>query len=95
LAARVLQDGGGNEQERLNYAFRRVLGRSPSVEEEAILLRLYKKHLDEYTTDEEAAAKLLHVGESPMPANLNSADLAAWTSVSRVILNLHETITRY
>ena len=47
------------------------------------------------TEDEEAAAKLIAVGESPPPESIDIAELAAWTSVARVILNLHETITRY
>jgi hypothetical protein len=95
LASRVLQNGGDDEHGRLSYAFRQVLGRLPSSEEEAVLVPLYKKHLAEYTTDEEAAAKLLQIGELPRPTDVNNAELAAWTSVARVILNLHETIVRY
>jgi hypothetical protein len=37
---------------------------------------------------------LLGVGDAPVPAGLDPAELAAWTSVARVLLNLHETITR-
>ena len=95
LAMRVMHSGGGNEQERLAFAFGQVLGRAPSVEEEAILLPLYKKHLDEYIADDEAATQLLQVGEFPRPTDVNNAELAAWTSITRVILNLHETIMRY
>ena len=40
------------------------------------------------------AKKLLSDGDAPAPADLDLAELAAWTSVARVILNLHETITR-
>jgi hypothetical protein len=36
----------------------------------------------------------LHVGFRPVPADLDAADLASWTTITRVILNLHETITR-
>ncbi len=95
LAGRVIHAGGGSEQERLTFAFRQVLGRSPSAEEEAVLLPLYQKHLAEYATDEAAAVLLLRVGELPPAADVNNAELAAWTSVTRVILNLHETIVRY
>jgi len=34
------------------------------------------------------------VGDAKAPADLRPAELAAWTSVARTILNLHETITR-
>jgi hypothetical protein len=53
------------------------------------------RHHEEYRADRNAALQLLHVGARPMPKDLDSADLAAWTSVARVLLNLHETITRY
>jgi hypothetical protein len=95
LAGRVLRDGGADPAARLNYAFRQVLGRSPAAEEQAVLLPLYDKHLAEYTAEQEAASQLLGVGELPAPDNMNAAELAAWTSVARVVLNLHETITRY
>ena len=41
-----------------------------------------------------AAESLLKVGLAPLPPAADQAELAAWTSVARVILNLHETITR-
>lgn len=95
LATHVVRDGGSDEQHRLDYAFRQVLGRKPSAEESAILLPLYAKHHAEYMSDEEAAKQLLQVGELPSADATSSPELAAWTSITRVILNLHETITRY
>ena len=44
--------------------------------------------------DVTAAEALLKVGLTPAPAVLEPTELAAWTSVARVLLNLHETITR-
>ena len=40
------------------------------------------------------AQKLLATGLRPLPQG-NPAELAAWTSLCRVVLNLQETITRY
>jgi hypothetical protein len=48
----------------------------------------------EYQADAAAAALLMTVGEKPMPADLPTPELSAWTSVARTILNLHEVITR-
>ena len=56
---------------------------------------LLDKHLAEYRRDPAAAEALLKVGLSPAPKDADAAELAAWTQVGRVILNLHETITRY
>ena len=43
---------------------------------------------------EGAPRRSLTVGISPQPKGVDAAELAAWTSVSRVLLNLNETITR-
>ena len=50
-------------------------------------LEHYRQHPDE-------AQKLLKVGESPADPAVNKADLAAWTTVASMILNLDETITK-
>ena len=42
-----------------------------------------------------AAAELLAVGQAPSPSDVDGIQLAAWTAIARVVLNLHETITRY
>jgi hypothetical protein len=93
LAEKVVRDGM-TPAERLHIAFRQVLTRKPSPQEEALLLGLVEKHLKEYQADKKAAEALLQVGEKPMAKDLDVAELAAWTSVARVLLNLHETITR-
>ena len=43
----------------------------------------------------EDARKLLRVGNAPVPSDAPEPELAAWANVCRVVLNLHETITRY
>jgi hypothetical protein len=58
------------------------------------LTALYDKHLKEYQSDAKAAADLMTVGAFKTPEALNATELAAWTSVARVVLNLHEGITR-
>jgi len=94
FAEKVLTAGGATPAERLAYAYRRALSRAPRPEEEQLLLPLLEKHLAEYRADPEAARKLVSVGTSPSPTPLDPVELAAWTSVTRVLLNLHETITR-
>jgi phage shock protein A/mono/diheme cytochrome c family protein len=94
LAAKVLTAGGSTTPERLEFAFRQVLVRSPRPEEAQTLSALVEKHRAEFAADRPAAEKLLKVGDLSSPANLDPAELAAWTSVCRVLLNLHETITR-
>jgi hypothetical protein len=78
----------------IRHAYRLVLLRSARLEEVEVLSRLYEEHLNEFRSDPQAATAAIHVGEHPVPADIDVAELAAWTSVARVILNLHETITR-
>ena len=55
---------------------------------------LFDKHLKQYTEDEEAAAELLKTGLKESESTADQAQLAAWTSIARVVFNLHEFITR-
>jgi hypothetical protein len=80
---------------RLTWAWRTALARNPRPEELSVLTALYEKHKSEYASDPKSATALLTTtGEAAAPKSLNPIELAAWTSVSRTILNLHETITR-
>lgn len=94
LAARMMSEGGQAASDRIDWAFHRALSRGVKPAEAKLLLDLYDKHREQFTADKEAAKQLLAVGDAKPPSDLDSAELAAWTSVARVILNLHETITR-
>jgi hypothetical protein len=60
-----------------------------------VLGELVGKHREQFRHDSEAAKKLLAVGARPQSADLDPAELAAWVSVARAILNLHELVMRY
>jgi hypothetical protein len=97
LAQQTLRDGGANDAERATYAFRRCLARLPSATESATLLTLLAKEVERFSDDkhnpwELAAADPEHPPE--LPVGTTPAQLAAWTAVSRVLLNLDETITK-
>jgi len=93
LAARMMRDADapGDRSER---GVRLVLARSASPEEIATLVALAEDRLGRYRADPAAARALLDVGEHPSPVDLDPAELAAWTLVASVLLNLDETLTR-
>jgi len=93
-ARRFPRESGQSPAERLRLAFRQALGREPAPAESELLLALHEKQLAAYKADEAAARKLLAVGDAKAPDGLAPVELAAWTAVARVILNLHELITR-
>ncbi len=95
FAANVLRQELPSDDARLVFAYQQALNRDPLPDEKAALLALHKNHLTEYRSDVESAEALTTVGLATSPVELDPAELAAWTSVTRVILNLHETITRY
>jgi hypothetical protein len=95
FAARILHDGGNDDQRRLAWAMRTALIRTPSGPELEVLAALLAKSRATYAADRDAAAKLLAIGMAPAPGELPAGEVAAWTAVGRAILNLHETITRY
>lgn len=95
LAARLLEAQRRGDEARLELAFERALARPPRAEERRSLLEFLAAQRAHYATDIDAAGKLEQVGNAPAPKNLGQAELAAWTQVCRVILNLQETITRY
>jgi len=95
FAERIVREGGKADDERLAFAFRQALSRNPTSQEQQILNALRKKHLGVYSEAKEAADQLLGIGDRPKPNDVDSAELAAWTSVARVILNLPESIIRY
>ena len=94
FAGRIVREGGRTDAERLRYAYRRAIQREPTAAETDLLTQLYRQHLAQYQADRAAAAALLKVGDAKPADDLQPAELAAWASVARVVLNLHETITR-
>ena len=94
FAAQIVTTKAGSVEERLLYAWRRALQRAPRPEELTVLRELYEKQLAAYRADGKAAEELASVGLAARPEGVDVADLAAWTHVARVLLNLHESITR-
>ncbi len=99
LAVRILRDaeaaGLGTPAQRLRYGFRLVTSRDPDPEELAALTELLAREQQAFRDEPEAAQKFLEQnGQYQANAELAPPTLAAWTSVSRALLNLHETVTR-
>ncbi len=91
-AAASAQSGG--DDARLGWAWKRALQREPDAEELATLRKVLVERRAAYRADPEAAKKLLQTGLSPAPKGADPVELAAWTHAARVLLNLHETVTR-
>lgn len=94
-AARSLAESlHGTDEAKMATIYQRILAREPKPKEKQSLLSFLKTQRETFKTTPEEAAKLLTTGLRPAPKG-DASELAAWTSVCRVALNLHETITRY
>jgi len=91
LASLTLSEGGSSDQQRLDYAFRRCLTRSPRPEESAELIAFLDRQTRRFSRGDADPTQLASgVDDSTKPP----ARVAAWTTLSRVLLNLDETITK-
>ncbi len=95
FAARILTPPRLSDRARMDRIFQDAIGRAPRAPETASLLRLLGAQRAHYANATDEADALLRVGLAPIPETVHRADLAAWTQVCRVVLNLHESITRY
>jgi hypothetical protein len=97
LAKKTLAQGGKTEAERISYAFRQVLNRAPDAAERkelAGLLHRQEKRIGEGWINPNELSGGKNEIPKELPAGATPAELAAFTTVSRALLNLDETITK-
>lgn len=95
FAARLLEDKKATtDQARISAAYRVALNREPAPRELEALTAFLKTQQDHFSAAPEEAVKLLAIGLAPK-ADFDPVLHASWTQLARVLLNAHETITRY
>ena len=95
LAQRILSEvPSAGTADRLEFALKTVLGRAPTPAERRVLTEVLDDVRHSYAADAKSADALTRQGNSPRTGDIPTAELAAWTGVANVILNLDETVTR-
>jgi hypothetical protein len=94
LAERSMHEGGSTADARLTFAFRLATGRVPDADEKQILLAKLHEMLATYRKDTKAAGELISIGASKPDSAIAVEELAAYTAVANIILNLDEVITK-
>jgi hypothetical protein len=92
--ARRMAASGATSQEKASFGFRACMARPPRDAEIERLVKLYDEAFAEFSNDAERAKKMATDPLGPPPANADVADLAAWTTVANVLLNLDETLMK-
>jgi hypothetical protein len=97
LALKTLQNGGFTDEQRVTYAFRRCVSRMPTKDETGELLAFLKRQTPRIQDGWVSAWDLAGIEEgakAELPDGVTPTQLAAYTALSRVLLNLDETITK-
>jgi hypothetical protein len=94
LAERMMREGGKRPEERIEYACRLALARPPKPAEAQVLADTLRQFQARYRADGKAAEQFLSHGDAPRDRKLDARDLAAYTSVASLVLNLDETVTK-
>ncbi len=94
IARKVAVKPDADVQSRAAFAFRLVLCRAPEPREVERLVKLFESERSHFGQDPKAADKMANSELGKPPAGLTDADLAAWTVVANVLLNLDEAITK-
>jgi Protein of unknown function (DUF1553)/Protein of unknown function (DUF1549)/Planctomycete cytochrome C len=95
LAQSLLVDSGATDAQRISLAYERAVARPPRAEERDSLTAFLAAQRSFFRKHASEADQLVHVGLAPVCAAVAEPELAAWTALCRVVLALHETITRY
>jgi len=93
FAERILAEGGATQESRIDYGYKLLLVRAPSDRQKRILLATEARMAEDFHNDPAAAKQFLQQGESPVRA-ADPTELAAWTSVASLMLNMDEAITK-
>ena len=97
LALLTLKEGGADDVTRLTWAFRRCVSRAPSDHERDVLLKLLAQQTTKFSSPEAKPWELAAndpINPPALPDGVTPAQLASWTAVARVLLNLDETVTK-
>lgn len=95
LAQRLLREAGETVEEKITMVYRTVLSRRPQPEEVSAVGEAFQKHLATYSKFPESACKLVSNGDSKPDPSLKMPELAAWTLVCNLVLNLDESLTQH
>ncbi len=94
LGQRMMKTGGKLPTERISFAYRLATGKPISPADLSLTLKTYEDMLTHYKANPKAATELIAVGESKADASLNPQELAAWTMIANLILNLDEVLSK-
>jgi hypothetical protein len=94
LAQRIIKEGGAQDEARIEWAWRTVTSRPPEPPETQVVLEVLRLHEARFSDDLESAQKLIAYGESSPDKTILPRELATWTLVANLLMNLDEVVNK-
>jgi hypothetical protein len=94
LARRIVREGGTSVEDRVRFALRLCLCRTPEAGQVQVLAELFRREHEHFRREADAARALATEPVGPLPEGMEAAELAAWTTVANVLLNLDGVLTK-
>jgi hypothetical protein len=94
LGRRIVKEGGATPEERITYGLKLCLQRPASPEQVKALVSLYEDEMKTYAADKKAAEAMATDPIGAVPEGADVSEMAAWTVVSNVLLNLDGVLTK-
>jgi hypothetical protein len=94
MARRIVKDGGSTAEDRARFSLRLCLCRPPQIDQVKQLMGLYQETKEHYRKDAKAGLALATEPIGPLPAGMQADEMAAWTAVANVLLNLDGVMTK-
>ena len=94
LGQRMIQKGGTSDAERVAFGFRLCTARLPLQTEKSVLVSALARLRAQYGRDPAAATKLIATGESKPDPQIDRTELAAYTGLATLLLNMDETMSK-
>ncbi|MDB6032028.1 MAG: Planctomycete cytochrome domain secreted protein, partial [Verrucomicrobiales bacterium] len=91
---RLMLEGGKTIESRIAYGFRLATARKPEADEIKVLAEVYKQQFAAFQKDPAAAENLLKIGIFQTDPKLDKSEVAAWSTIASMLLNLDETLTK-
>lgn len=94
FAQSIIDSPASEDKTRIESMIERAMGRKSNAAELAIILKDLREHRKEFEANPEEAAKLISIGEKPADEKYNKTELATWTMIANLIMNMDEFVSK-
>ncbi|MEM1124261.1 MAG: DUF1553 domain-containing protein, partial [Bacteroidota bacterium] len=94
LAERTMQLSETNQEQKIDFVFKSLVGRKPDVTEKTSLSNLFEEVQADFKKDKKSVKELLSIGERPVNRQLDAVELSAYTMIASTVMNFDEFVMK-